>query len=520
MGWTPKFEGRRRGLRATRRVLLLGAAILAAPLLSLMVASPAVAGLNKEFSVFNDCPVTVPGVVGCVISYTTSGEFHLGNKTVPINQTITLQGGLSETTPNLVPAADGNTLSKTPLALPGGLIGVELLPPLTSVTVTAELAGPVGLHIANLFAAKGAAVSLPLKAKLDNPALGSSCYVGSESSPVAPQLTSGTTKPPESVEPITGNPGKLEFTGGGNIIVVNGASLVDNTFSAPGAEGCAGVLSLVVDPSVDLVAGLPAGPGKNSAVLNTKFENVSSRLVVAQREVPEVGTCVKVPPVKEGKTKVFNGSFEDKGCLNPSKGGEYEWTTGPPKTPTFTTTAGATTLETVGGTATLKCKKASGAGQYTGAKTATATITLTGCKLSSKETCQSSGAAPGEIVTSPLDGSLGFITDAVEKETLAVSVGLDLRHEGSILTAVCGSGTKVTVAGSVIAPIGTIDKMSSVSSLVFTAAGGKQAPEQFEEEPKDTLAATVGGGSPTQAGLSSNAKLKYAEPLEIKAIAH
>jgi hypothetical protein len=62
--------------------------------------------------------------------------------------------------------------------------------------------------------------------------------------------------------------------------------------------------------------------------------------------------------------------------------------------------------------------------------------------------------------------------------------------------------------------------MSSVSSLVFTAAGGKQAPEQFEEEPKDTLAATVGGGSPTQAGLSSNAKLKYAEPLEIKAIAH
>jgi hypothetical protein len=36
-------------------VLLLGVATLAAPLLSLAVASPAVAGLNKEFSVFNDC---------------------------------------------------------------------------------------------------------------------------------------------------------------------------------------------------------------------------------------------------------------------------------------------------------------------------------------------------------------------------------------------------------------------------------------------------------------------------------
>ena len=50
-----------------------------------MVAAPAFAGLQKEFSVFNDCPLSTPGVVGCVVSYTTSGEFHLGSKTVPIN---------------------------------------------------------------------------------------------------------------------------------------------------------------------------------------------------------------------------------------------------------------------------------------------------------------------------------------------------------------------------------------------------------------------------------------------------
>lgn len=74
---------------------------------------------------------------------TTSGEFVVGNKKVPITKPITLQGGLKvnpETgVATFVEAADGNTLSKTPQKVPGGLIGIEGLG--GEVTATAELAG-------------------------------------------------------------------------------------------------------------------------------------------------------------------------------------------------------------------------------------------------------------------------------------------------------------------------------------------------------------------------------------------
>jgi hypothetical protein len=506
---------------ARRRALALTLAVVAPLGVVLPGAAPAEAGLQQEFSVFSDCPVNTPGVVGCVVSHTSSGEFHLGSKTVPIDKTITLQGGTTAASPDLVPAADGNTLSKTPLQLPGGLIGIELLPPLTEVTATAELAGPVALNVGNLFAGKGTAVSLPIKAKLDNPSLGSSCYIGSESSPIDPQLTAGTTSPPAPGKPITGSKGTLEFAGAGNIVVVKGTSLVDNSFSVPGASGCGGLLSLIIDPSVDLIAGVPAAAGHNTAILNSTFENVSSALVKAQREIPEFGRCVKVEGVKEGKSKVYKGSYNDSGCLNPSKGGEYEWTTGPGANPAFTATAGKTTLEAVGGASTVSCSHAAFVGDYTGAKTASATATFTGCKLATnKEACQSAGAGSGEIITSPLSGSLGFVKDAVQEGQLAVSVGLDLSHAPSLLTAECGGGAKVSVSGSVIAPFATIEKTVAANTLAFSATAGKQSPEAFEEGVKDTLATSLNGASPVQSGLTSKLKLHNAEAIEVKGEAH
>lgn len=512
----PKSSRARAATIRSRTIAVL--AVVSSGILTLAIAPTAFAGLQQEYSVFNDCPVNTPGVVGCIVSYTTGGEFHLGSKTVPITQTITLQGGTSNSTPNLVPAADGNTLSKTALPLPGGLVGVELLPPLTEVTATAELAGPVGLNVGNLFAGKGTSVSLPIKAKLDNPFLGSSCYIGSNSSPIDPQLTAGTTSPPSPGKPITGNKGTLEYAGDGNIVIVRGASLVDNGFSVPGASGCAEPLSLVVDPSVDLIAGVPAASGHNTAILNSTFENVSAALVIAQREIPEFGRCVKVEGVKEGKTKTYDGSFNDSGCLSPSKGGEYEWTTGPGADPSFTATAGKSTLEAVGGASTVSCAHAAFAGDYTGAKTATATVTFTGCKLATnKQACQSAGAASGEIVTSQLQGSLGFAKDAVEEGKLALSVGLDLSQAPTILTAECGAGAKLSVSGSVIAPFGTLDKTVASNTLSFKATAGVQDPEEFEGGAKDTLATTVGTGSPAQSGLTSKAKVKNAEAIEVKA---
>jgi hypothetical protein len=486
--------------------------ILVAILASLLGASPASAGVKAELAEFSDCPINVPGVYLCLVSRTTSGEFHLGSKTVPINKTVTLQGGLSETTQYLVPAADGNTLSKTALQLPGGLIGVELLPPLTEVTATAEIAGPVEVNISHL--KEGTAVALPVKVKLDNPALGPACYIGSASEPVSLQLTGGTTNPPPPNTPIQGNPGTIELKEGGKIDVVSGASLVDNAFSAPGVNGCGGLLSLVVDPSVDLVAGLPSAAGHNTAILNSGFEVASAQFVKREAELPQIGRCEKVKGVKEEGELVFHGDYEDAGCVSGADEGRFKWTAGPGPKPKFTGTGGSMTLQSTGGRQ-IRCTASTATGQYTGLKTATAAIRLTGCKdVASKVVCQSGGAAAGEIVTSTLEGQLGFIKNVFEAGAIQDSVGLDLTHAPTLLTAECG-GSALSVTGSVIGAVTAINKMVTSLSLTYSASGGKQIPEQFEEEPKDTLVSTYGGGPAEQTGLTTKLKLANEEKIEV-----
>jgi hypothetical protein len=503
--------------RTRRRTIIIGLA-LAASSMALFGAPSAHAGLQKEFEVFAQCPISDPAVNMCVYSTVTSGQFKIGSKTVPINKTVTLQGGLTPTSEELVAAANGETLSKTPLVLPGGLIGLEVLPPLTEVTATAEIAGPVLVNVPNFGKESGTAVTLPLKVKLDNPLLLNSCYVGSESEPLTPHLTTGTT---ESSSPISGTSGSLEFQAAGKINVFSNSSLVDNTFPAPGANGCAGPLALVVDPAVDLVAGLPAAAGTNNAILNGTLKQSSAITVKRQREIPEIGRCLKVPGQKEGKVTVYGGHYVDPGCVRefptpPSTIGKYEWSPGA-VAKQFSGGAKGGSLETVG-KRKIACLESTNSGEFTGLRTATLGITFTGCKLlSSKEPCQSSGAAAGEIKALGLQGELGYIKDVSVANVLTVSVGFDLAHEPTVISGACG-GESVAVSGSVIAPV-VIDKMATSNSLKFKATAGKQAPESFEEAPKDILSAAFGGGSGEQAGLTTSEKINLGEKLEIKAIA-
>ena len=507
--------------RMRSRTLLICTALAACT--ALLGASSAQAGIKQEFSVFNDCPLANPAVTICVYSTVTSGEFKIGSKTVPINKTVTLQGGLTEGSEALVPAADGNTLSKTPLVLPGGLVGLEVLPPLTEVTATAEIAGPVLINVPNYGKQAGTAVTLPLKVKLDNPLLLESCYVGSPAEPLTPHLTTGTTSPPAGIEPLTGTSGKLEFKAAGKINVFSGSSLVDNTFPAPGANGCAGPLALLVDPAVDIQAGLPSAAGTNRAVMNGTLKQAASIVVQRQREIPEVGRCVKVTGERVGKEILYPGHYVDPGCVRefptaPTTIGKYEWTPGA-VAKHFSGSGSTAALETVGKTK-IACAGSSNSGEFTGLKTATLGITLTGCKrVSSKEACQSTGAAPGEIKASGLEGELGFIKDSVVENVVTVSVGLDLKHSPSIVSGECGAAKEsLVVTGSVIGGLAA-DKMAAASTLKLKAKGGKQEPESFEEEPKDTLGAAFAGGTPEQAGLTNTQKLTYGEKLEIKAYA-
>jgi hypothetical protein len=250
-------------------------------------ASSASAAPTGDYAVFSQCPTNVEDLASCVVSDTTSGSIKLGSTTVPINKRIRLQGGYSydpvtyeERWHN---AKNGQTLERTALNVPGGLLGITIpsqvpqpirglleagINTVNGVKATAELVGPVQFSFANFANAEGPAAVLPLRVKLDNPFLGDNCYIGSASAPVTLRLTAGTTTPPAGTAPITGSPGTLEFLNEANLIRSSGVSLVDNGFAAPKAKGCGGIFSWAIDPVVNLKVGLPSPAGNNVARFN------------------------------------------------------------------------------------------------------------------------------------------------------------------------------------------------------------------------------------------------------------
>lgn len=275
------------------RRLFLAMALLVA-LVVPATASAAPYNPTGEFAVFNDCPLSRPNLFACFYSKATGGQFTTGAKTVPVKNPVILQGGI-EFNENLESqfygAEDGNTLPKTPQPVPGGLLGVtaptwwpKFLQDLfnetinngfTGVNSTVELAAPatsIKVNPENLSAGEGTALSLPVKIKLDNPFLGSNCYIGSNSKPIVINFTSGTTSPPAPNTPITGNPGTVSFNEAGTLITVSGYRLVNNSFAVPGASGCGGLFAFLVDPFVNSIVGLPSAAGKNTAILEGELK--------------------------------------------------------------------------------------------------------------------------------------------------------------------------------------------------------------------------------------------------------
>jgi hypothetical protein len=293
-------------LASTRRRALIATLAVMTPL------AFAPAALAKAptgpFAVFSACPRFTPGVIFCIYSQTEGGEVKIGKSTVPINadkkHEIILQGGFSENettgVESFVGAVDGNTLSKTPQNVPGGLAGLVNCTEisnfilrascklifengLTGVTATTELAKPaseIGINTNNLINEEGVALSLPVKVKLDNPLLGGECYIGSSSSPVTLNFTTGVTSPPKPNEPIKGKLGNLEFLDEFTLIEITNNTLVDNAFSAPAATGCGGVLSFILDPIIDAKLGLPSAAGKNTAIQNNRIRQASAENVI------------------------------------------------------------------------------------------------------------------------------------------------------------------------------------------------------------------------------------------------
>lgn len=292
-------------LRTTsRRCALLASAVAAVSLCALGVSASALAANHPkgEYAPYANCPLKNATVEDCVLAETTSGQFTVGKREVPINKTITLTGGFYETSSGLQfeGAENGETLTKVALNVPGGLLDIVAPEWLnkkqkeefyevinhgpTGVTETTELAGPatnIGISTENLLERTGTALSLPIKIKLGNIFLGSTCYVGSNAHPIVLNLTSGKTEPPKGTEPIEGELGKVEFNESFTIVTLNGGKLVNNSFAAPEAEGCGEPFSALVDKAVDSALDLPSAAGKNVAILQGKLSTANAAAVRA-----------------------------------------------------------------------------------------------------------------------------------------------------------------------------------------------------------------------------------------------
>jgi hypothetical protein len=286
---------------------------LVASAATLAIASPALAGPKGIFARFAQCPTNVPGVTLCSYAETTGGEVAIGKTSVPIEKTIILQGGAIGTGVNneyfLIPAKNGESLSKAEQNVPGGLADIVNCKEIkgeglwekiergsceaifenkvTGVTATTELVAnehnPAILDTISLLFEEETALVLPIRVHLKNPLLGENCYIGSEASPIELRLTTGATSPPGPNKSIHGKfgEGSEETEGSGpGVAVVKNNTLVDNSFSVPVAEGCGGFFSFLIDPLVDLKLGLESKGGNNTAILNGTLRTTTAGAVV------------------------------------------------------------------------------------------------------------------------------------------------------------------------------------------------------------------------------------------------
>lgn len=248
-----------------------------------------------EFEDFGECPLSIETVENCVYSVTEGGSVKIGAKTVPIENPTILQGGFegAESEIQFYGAENGDTLSKTPQPVPGGLVGITapkwwplflqnwfnglIEEGFTGVNAIVELAKPatdIELNTENLLNQEGTTLGLPVKVKLENLILGNNCYIGSNSNPMQINLTTGTSGS------LEGSFGEIKFNKTFTLITITGARLVDGTFAAPGAKGCGGLFSLFVDPLVNTILGTPTKSGENEAILEGELKTAFAPAVV------------------------------------------------------------------------------------------------------------------------------------------------------------------------------------------------------------------------------------------------
>ncbi|MGC2305543.1 MAG: choice-of-anchor D domain-containing protein [Candidatus Binatus sp.] len=388
-------------------------AAIALASLSLALTTAAWASVTGDPSEFALCPInfTPPGGASllCSHSETTGGTLTIGNSTVTIsNNPDTVDLGAYSTSglglfgiEAIVTPTNGEVFGGPAQEVPGGLLGLTgISNSINDVTSSIELAGPMTAatvvdptETTAFFCGGGplggcddgpslySVITVPIKVHLNNPTLGSSCYIGSDASPIVLNLVETPTSSPQLT---SGGPG-------GNAIIVSGVQVADTTFAAPGASGC-GLLG-ALDPVLDLKVGLPSASGNNSALIDENAE-----LEAAQFLLPPTPT----PTATETATA----------------------------TPTATLIATASATATATATATVTATTPPPTATATATPTTTATATPTSTATGTTTPTPTATPTPGKLTVSPL--TLAFPQQEVGVASAAKNVTVTNSTSSSI----------------------------------------------------------------------------------------
>ncbi|MGV9290156.1 hypothetical protein [Streptomyces sp. NPDC003719] len=277
------------GARVATTATALGTALGA--FASMGTATAATAVPNGEWAPFTRCPVDAPAMLAadgltrtpqCVVSTSASGSIKLGNTTVTTGRT-NLQIGVVQNSDgsSSVVAPAGGALVADSATVPGGLLGLmcpSSIPGITAIceqlnnsslnkiTATVESVGaPYDFDQTAGILTDLPIVAIPVRIHLENPFLGSKCYIGTAANPIV--LRPRNLEFPEFGMSFFQGDGTVADDGEMSRINLTGATQNDSTFAVPGASGCGLGLLGLIDAAVNAKTGLPSAAGKNSVTL-------------------------------------------------------------------------------------------------------------------------------------------------------------------------------------------------------------------------------------------------------------
>jgi hypothetical protein len=281
-----------------RRVPLIASLVTSVGVVLVCASTASAVTLAGDWAPFTRCPVNDPTMLAtnnpaCLASDSPAGSIKLGNTTATTGDS-NLQLGLPSVhgvafDPTIA-TPRGGALDAASVNVPGGLLGLMCPSNVPLVTLlcnqatnnllnklTAVLKPAGNPSNFNLFAGLSPGkpiVTLPVKIQLQNPLLGSNCYLGSNSRPILlrPQtLVPGAV----SAQSFDAN-GTPDSNGVLDVIRISGATQGDSSFAVPGASGCGGsILAPLLDAAIDAKDGLPSPSGSNSLTLRNATASIA-----------------------------------------------------------------------------------------------------------------------------------------------------------------------------------------------------------------------------------------------------